>query len=158
MNRRTIALALLLAVSGCYDPNASAVQPRPTYESYPKSMPDVLRRAADAGDPGAQTALGSFYERGEEGFPVRKDEALRLYRLAAAQNYPAGLTNLAVFLAEGRETSRNDVEAVRLLSLAARKDFEPAQVYLSAFYLARRGRIADGDPVAIAALKARAAK
>ena len=49
---------------------------------------------------------------------------------------------------------RNDAEAARLLSLAAQQGFEPAQLYLAAFYLAHRGNLAKGDPVAIAALKA----
>ncbi len=154
--RRTILL-VVLAVAGCKaDPNG--MPPRPYYVSYTKTLPDVVRRAADAGEAGAQTALGHFYERGENGFAVREDEALRLYRLAAAQGYPPALTNLAVLVATGRGVARDDAEAARLLSLAAQQDYEPAQVYLAACYLAHRGQIADGDAVAIAALRAVAAR
>lgn len=155
--------ALAFGLSGCIvfpwqwsliGDKSKGMADRPDFVTYGTSIPDTIRRDAETGDAGAQAAAGYFSERGEQGFARSDEEALRLYRLAAAQGNPAGLTNLAVFIASGRGVPRDDAEAARLLSLAARQDFEPAQLYLAGFYLAKRGNIADGDPVAIAALKA----
>jgi TPR repeat protein len=151
--RRMCTALLLLATAGCIG-SMGGMASRPDFVSYDTTVREVVRRAADTGDAGGQAAAGYFFEHGENGFPQRDDEALRLYRLAAAQGNPAGLTNLAVFVATGRGVPRDDAEAVRLLSLAAPQGFEPAQLYLTAFYLAHRGNIADGDPAALAAVKA----
>ncbi|MDB5691874.1 MAG: sel1 repeat family protein [Alphaproteobacteria bacterium] len=160
MTRFLLIAALALGLTGCF-PFGSLIGDRskgsaesPSFGTYGKTVPEVIRRGVEMGDAGAQAAAGYSTEKGEYGFSKREDEALRLYRLAAAQGNPAGLTNLAVFVATGRGVPRDDAEAARLLSLAARQEFEPAQLYLAAFYLAHRGNIADGDPGAIAALKA----
>lgn len=155
--------ALAFGLSGCVvfpwqwsliGDKSKGMADRPYFVTYGTTIPDTIRRDAETGDAGAQAAAGYFSEKGEQGFASSDDEALRHYRLAAAQGNPAGLTNLAVFVATGRSVPRDDAEAARLLSLAARQEFEPAQLYLAGFYLAHRGNIADGDPVAIAALKA----
>jgi hypothetical protein len=155
--------ALTFGLSGCVvllpwgsmiGDKSKGMADRPYFVTYETTVPDVIRRGAEAGDAGAQAAAGYFSEKGEQGFAKSDDEALRLYRLAAAQGNPAGLANLAVFIASGRGVPRDDAEAARLLSLAARQEFEPAQLYLASFYLAHRGNIAEGDPVAIATLKA----
>ena len=165
MTRPWLAAALMGALAfglgGCIMPPLIFLTPykyegpsRPDFVTYKTTLPDVIRRGAATGDPDAQSAAGYFAEKGEQGFARSDEEALRLYRLAAAQGNPAGLTNLAVFVASGRGVPRDDAEAARLLALAARQGFEPAQVYLAAFYLAHRGNIAEGDPVAVGALKA----
>jgi TPR repeat protein len=151
MRRGACIAGLLLA--GCIG-SLGGMPGSPYFVSYRATDSDIVRREAAAGDAEAQAALGYDYERGENGLPKREDEAARLYRLAAAQGSPAGQTNFAVLLATGRGMARNDVEAVRLLAAASGKGFRPAEVYLSAFYLARRGGIPDGDPTALAALRA----
>ncbi len=155
--------ALALGLTGCImlpwttsliGDKSKGMADSPYFVAYKKTTPEVIRRGVETGDAGAQAAAGYFFEKGEQGFPKRDDEALRLYRLAAAQGDRAGLTNLAVFLATGRGVPRDDAEAARLLSLAARQDYEPAQRYLASFYLAHRGSIVDGDPAALAAVRA----
>lgn len=151
--RRGIVITILLLLAGCIGSlNHSPISPG--FVSYPKKIAEVVRHGAEAGDAGAEAALGYFYERGEEGVRESEGEAARLYRLAADQGNPVGLTNLAVFTATGRSGRPDDTEAARLLALAARQGFEPAQNYLAAFYLSGRGNIADGDAAALDALRA----
>ena len=151
--RRGVFIAILPLLAGCIGSLGGAPS-SPYFVSYRTAGRDVIHREAAAGDADAQAALGYDYEHGENGLPKRDDEAARFYRLAAEQGNPAGLTNLAVFVATGRSGRPDDREAARLLALAAGKGFGPAQVYLSAFYLAGRGGIPDGDPAALAALHA----
>ncbi|MCB1888234.1 MAG: sel1 repeat family protein [Rhodocyclaceae bacterium] len=69
-----------------------------------------LRRAADAGHPGAQTTLAYILDLGET-----NDEALRYYQQAADQDYPDGIYGLARMYMAGDGVERDRERAHKLL-------------------------------------------
>lgn len=69
-----------------------------------------LRRAADAGHPGAQTTLAYILDLGET-----NQEAMRYYQLAADQDYPDGIYGLASMYMAGDGVERDRERAHKLL-------------------------------------------
>jgi TPR repeat protein len=94
----------------------------------------LFQRAADGRHPGAMASLSSYYFHGNGG---RRDraEAFRLLRASANLGNPTGQTMLAQHLLVGfpPDLPRNTEEALRLLRLAARAGFMPAQQELRSY-------------------------
>jgi S1-C subfamily serine protease len=93
---------------------------------------------ADAGDPRCQNDLGVMYERG---LGIAKDiaEAIRLYRLAAAQGLADAQENLAAAYQFGRGVSKDDAQAANWYRLAAEQGAPSAQNNLAILYMMGRG-------------------
>ena len=71
----------------------------------------------------------------EDGLCVAKDdaEAVRLYRLAAAQGHAVAQYNLGKMFASGRGVAQNDAVAVRWYRLAAEQGHAGATAALARF-------------------------
>jgi|GEM_PF-1295423 len=89
------------------------------------------RRAAAAGEPGAQSALGWRYEHGV-GVTQNSPEAARLLAAAAVQGMAPAQSALGVILYEGRQgVPQNEAEGLMWLRRAAAGDSRSAQDYLT---------------------------
>lgn len=89
----------------------------------------ALRDLAEQGDVKAQFAMARAYAQGHG---VRKDsaQALRWYRLSAAQGDSFMLFHLGSQLWEGVEVPKDEIEARWYWTLAAEQGFPPAQAAL----------------------------
>ncbi|MBD1433910.1 sel1 repeat family protein [Sphingobacterium sp. DN00404] len=96
------------------------------------------RKAADLGNPRAQTNLGLSYRNGE-GVAQDYTEALRLFHLAAAQGYANGQNSLGTMYEYGYGVSQDYKEAVRLYLISANQGNEYAQNNLGNMYYNGRG-------------------
>jgi TPR repeat protein len=76
-----------------------------------------LGKAAEQGDAEAEMRLGFMYELGE-GVKKNQKEALRLFKLSAAQYYPEGIRSLGYFYWSKDAPKKNPVRAHALLALA----------------------------------------
>jgi TPR repeat protein len=92
------------------------------------------RMAADAGEASSQYNLGVMYEKGDV---VKKDinEALRLIKLAAAQEFPFAQSKLGFYYLTGVGVVKDEVEGIRLIKLAAEKGEVLAQYNLGLSYV-----------------------
>ncbi len=89
------------------------------YEKALKELrPDVQR-----GDPAAQFELGRLFDFGN-GVAQNANEAVRLYKLAAAQGNVSAKINLADVYTKGRGVTQSDAEATRWFQLAAKEGSE----------------------------------
>jgi TPR repeat protein len=70
-----------------------------------------------------------------EGFAQDKAEAVRLYRLAAAQGHAGAQFNLGLMFAKGEGVAQDKAEAVRLYRLAAAQGHAKAAAALKQFGL-----------------------
>jgi hypothetical protein len=77
------------------------------------------RESAAAGSCFGQFVVGSCYYRGDGGIFQDFVEAVRFYRLAAAQDFPAAQNELGWCLADGRGVAQDRAEAIRLYRLSA---------------------------------------
>lgn len=130
-----LALGALLVLSACAEP--AYRRPKPVdinvflYESETVNLDrlDNLRRAAAAGDPAAEHALGVAYAEAA-GVAPDLDEAIRLWRSAAAKGNADAQNALAFAFAEGRGVPRDPAEAERLWRAAAMQGHAVAQYNL----------------------------
>lgn len=102
-----------------------------------------LHRAAELGNAEARNQLAYLYERGKL-LPQNKEEAFRLYQLAAGQGYAVAQYNLAVCFAEGVGTQRDMVQAVEWFRKAAEQGNPEACLELAECY--RTGTGVPQDP------------
>jgi hypothetical protein len=98
-----------------------------------------IKRAAEAGDPAAQTKLGEYYHRS---FMVAA--AARWYEAAATQGYPPALSALGNLCAAGGGIGTNHVvanhtNAFQLHRLAAVQGYQQSQYSVGMYY--REGNI-----------------
>jgi hypothetical protein len=103
-------------------------------------------KPSDLGYAAAQASLGDFYGAGRGGLVKDDWEALRLFKLAAAQSDPLGNNNLGYFYESARGgLAKDDREAARLYQLAA-EDGEPwGQYNLGRLYQNGRGGLPQSD-------------
>lgn len=94
---------------------------------------------AEAGDPRAQHGLGLLYETGSGVEKRSYSEALKWYRLAAAQGLPAAISNIALMYAEGRGVPQDLEQAASLWEQAAAAGLPMAQFNLGLMYFGGRG-------------------
>jgi len=129
------ALAFLgtAQLAGAAPPEGSG----PTAAEYARSAA-ALRQRADAGDAAAQNSLGVLHHRGL-GVPRDDVEAVRLYKLSAAQGYTAAYANLGVLYLTGQGVARDYNEAVRLFRLGADRSDATALFLLGHCYAEGQG-------------------
>ena len=109
------------------------------------------RRAAEQGDPDAQTSLGHKYLNGEG---VKRDvrKAIHWFRKAAEQGHADAQLNLGAHYYLGEGLRRNDAEAVRLFRLSAEQHCPEAQANLGRMYHEGQG-VARDDREAVRLLR-----
>ncbi len=110
--------------------NTSAWQQVPRAGAARREPLDLvsLIRAADSGDPVAQTRLGEFQQsRGQAG----SAPAAKWYRRAADQGYAPAQYRLGLMYADGRGVQQSASEAEKWLRRAANQHYAPATVALS---------------------------
>lgn len=129
--RWTVFLLLFLGFSG--PPQAAlAQQPVPPLEQEWQTLAD-LRASAQSGNPAAQFMQGQLYESGRG---VERDlaEALRWYRLAAAQQYPLAEFSIGALYDFGEGVEQNFALAREWYERAARQGLAVAQHNLGNLY------------------------
>ena len=82
----------------------------------------LYRLAAAQNLDSAQLRLGHIYDNAHRGVSRDRAEALRFYKLAAAQGYPVALFVVADFHEHGRGIPKNKAEAIRLYQRAQAAD------------------------------------
>lgn len=97
-----------------------------------------LSRAAEAGNPAAQTQLGLRYRKGQ-GVPADHTRAVAWYRRAADQGHADAQAYLGFMYMTGKGIRRDDREAARWSRLAADQGNGIGQFNLGLMYLAGRG-------------------
>jgi TPR repeat protein len=86
----------------------------------------LLRKAAEAGRPLAQTSYGAFVSLGRGGLAKDPAAGTEWYRKAAAQGEPFAQSNLCFNYLYGSGVEKNEAEAFRFCTLAAAKDVPAA--------------------------------
>ncbi len=86
----------------------------------------------------AQYNLALMYDRGE-GVPQDHVEAMKWYRLAAAQSHADAQHNLALMYDRGEGVPQDYAEAVKWYRLAALQGLADAQINLGFMYQSGRG-------------------
>ena len=97
---------------------------------------------AELGNAKAQFNLGRMYHNGE-GVPQDYAEAVRWYRLAAAQCDAKAQTNLGVMYAKGEGVPQDDAEVVKWFQRAAEEGYATAQYNLGVIYATGKGVLQD---------------
>lgn len=115
-----------------------------------------LLPVARAGDARAQFMLGELSDNGLGPVALDPHEAVRWYRMAAAQDYGEAQFALARHYALGRGVKQDKDEALKWLTRAADNKFEQAILDLARLYADGRG--VPQDPVKATALLQRAAE
>ena len=108
---------------------------------------EKVRARADAGDANEQYNLAFMYHQGQ-GIARDYGEAVRWYRLAAAQGYLSAQYNLGIIYDNGRGVAKNAAEAVRWYLLAADQGHASAQYNLGFMYANGQG-VAQDDAEAV---------
>ena len=103
---------------------------------------DEVIAQANAGDPWAQTQMGVYYINGD-GVTQDHDEAMRWYRLAAAQGWVHAMANLGSMYSSGTGVAQDDREAVAWYERAADGGLARGQRMLGYMYQTGRGVTAD---------------
>ena len=103
-----------------------------------------MREAANAGNPEAQYALGTFYKVGR-GVPKDPREAARLWSLAAIADNVDAQVEYAIALFNGEGVVKNEPAAAALFRKAASRGSAIAQDRLAR--ILAEGRGAPKDPV-----------
>jgi TPR repeat protein len=129
--------------NGTEAPAASDTKDTPAAASSTANADDTLaalRRAAEAGDPAAQTQLGLAYRNGK-GVPQDLVEAVKWYNRAAEKNHAEAQAYLGFMYMTGRGVRRNDVEAAKWHRKAAEQGNPLGQYNLGLMYLHGRGGV-----------------
>jgi uncharacterized protein len=91
-------------------------------------------KAANQGDPRAQTDLGVAYFNGT-GVQADPQEAFKWFQRAALTNYPPAENDVAVLLSKGIGVQQDAVAGARWMRKAAETNLTAAQLHLGIFYL-----------------------
>ena len=122
-----LARALELGVEGKADPTEAA---------------RWFLKAANLGDPAAQTYLGYLYMRGE-GMPRDEKQALQWFQRAAADGYAPAQYDLGYLLVNGLGVQQDPSAGALWLERSAQQGFAPAQLNLAVLYSQGLGRTRD---------------
>ena len=119
-------------------------------EDDASTIPDQMRALfarADAGDAEAQNLIGVCYFYGKR---VEKNikEAVIWFSRSAALGNPKGQTNLALCYLDGSGGKRNEIEARRLLRLAANQGYANAQYELGSLLESYETKTTDKEAAA----------
>lgn len=130
--RNLIMMTVVYTLPGCIDPAKSPyVDVGDTV-----SRIDELRSAAEQGSAEDQYNLGMRYENA---LPKDHREAVRWYRLAAAQRHVGAFYRLCVLSDIGRGMPQDYQEALRWCRLAADEGHGPAMFVIATYYEKARG-------------------
>lgn len=99
---------------------------------------DELSKAADQGDPWAQTMLGVKFATGN-GVLQNSMRAVNWFRMAADQGYAGGQYNLGYMYATGQGVTQDYAEAANWYRKAAEQGYTDAQFNLGCMYTLGRG-------------------
>ena len=95
---------------------------------------------AAIGNAGAQYNLGVMYRDGQDPAKIKSDaEAIKWFRLAAAQEYALAQYSLGAMYGRGRGVGQDDAEATKWFRLAAEQRYANAQYTLGARYYSGLG-------------------
>jgi TPR repeat protein len=100
---------------------------------------DLIKHAAEQGNAEYQTAIGSSYTEGSNGFSQDYTKALYWYEKAANQGYAAGQYFLAVAYTKGQGVRPNHQRAFYWYEKAANQNDSGAQYSLGVSYFLGRG-------------------
>jgi uncharacterized protein len=106
---------------------------RDSVEYDPDTALDLLKKAAEAGDPDAMYRLAKVYEGGF-GVPSDPEAAIALFQAAAAENVPAAVNDLGFFYFNGEYGLPKDTgKALELFILAAQLGHSEARFNVASF-------------------------
>jgi TPR repeat protein len=108
-------------------PKAASVAGAAQAGSADAERVSVLRQQASENRVNAQYLLGTYHDAGSYGVSLNKDEATRLYKLAANQGFAPAQYELAERYAYGITVAKNEREALRLYRLAAAEGHDGAK-------------------------------
>jgi hypothetical protein len=114
-------------------------------QTLPQDLPrsaELLRIAADAGNPEAQYALATFYKEGT-GVPKDLERAARLLQAASLAGNVDAEVEYAIALFNGTGTSKNEPAAIALLRKAAKQSNPIAQNRLARVLASGQGAPVD---------------
>lgn len=114
--------------------------------------PDLVEhwKNAQSGEPESLLRIAWHYENGRGGLPQDKNEAVRLYKLAATQGNMHAQSNLGyLYQTGGGGLPQDEREAARLYRLAADQGNAGAQANLASMYRAGRGGLPKDDAEAV---------
>lgn len=133
-----VALLALPIVSSLqlHAEQASGTLPSRSQPAASAEPPEIaaLRVRAAADDPDAQVALGSLYERGENGIEADPSIAAEWYSRAAGRGHAGAQFNLAVMYQEGHGVERSLTRAMAWYGQAAAQGDALAQFGLGSIY------------------------
>lgn len=117
--------------------------------SSAREVPNVaeIRRAAEQGDPEAQTQLGTLYQQGD-GVPEDDAEGVAWYRRAAGQGYADAQFLLGFVYSNGEGVPLDDAESLASFRRAAEQGHDAAQWMLGTMYVWGERRGVPRDDVA----------
>ena len=121
------------------------------YKSGQDKSMDVnwLRKAADQGDPQAQSDIGVMYKDGKGGLPQSDALALEWLSKAADQGDAKAQFNLGYMYAWGKGVPKSIALAVEWLIKAAEEDYAPAQCSLGRMYDEGKGGLPQSGALAV---------
>ncbi len=99
----------------------------------------TITRRAENGDVAAQLQLGYAYLYGQEGLKIDYEKAFYFYELAANQNDPIGLNNLATLYYNGVGVKRSPKKAAEIFIKASKLGNADAATNLGFMYLSGNG-------------------
>jgi|GEM_PF-1296167 len=111
-------------------------------QDYAKAF-DWYRKAANAGDPEAQTELGLMYAKGYDVTPVDYKEAIHWTRIAAEQGYVGAQYNLGVAYDNGLGVEADLPTAFSWYLKAAEQGYDIAQFNVATMFEAGQGVLQD---------------
>lgn len=113
----------------------------------------LIKQAADAGNPAAQTMLATYLHQQEKNF----ERAFELFLAAAQKDYPEAQFQVSVMFAKGQGVTKDEAMSVHWISKAAEQNHPTAQyglaaylfngvgikkdIYLAAYWMSRAARL-----------------
>ncbi len=117
-----------------------AVAPAPSLEE----LTQVVKEAAEAGDPAFEYLLGYLYGSGQ-GLAQSDEQALRWFRRSAKQGYAEGQLALSGMYYHGRAVNKDYKMALSWLRRAAEQNHAESQYWLGTLYMSGAGKVLARD-------------
>lgn len=110
-----------------------------------KEAEELIREKAETGDAEAQYALAKIYYRGGESMKKNKQEAARLFELAAKEGHEEALFSLGVMYSKGDGVAKDLGKARELLKKATSEGHQEATFVLGMIYHKGEGVTDEGE-------------
>ncbi len=121
-----------------------------TTKTWPGNVSaDETRKAADAGNPLAQCAMGDICAKAANGVPVDAAQAVAWYQKAAEQGYAVAQFRLALKYSRGTGVKMDEVTAAAWFQKAADQGNKEAARHLGDMYFTGRGPVKQDYPHAL---------